>query len=151
MCVWAYTLTGIIIIHPSPKKEKLHFFTRFDEEQSIMEHLTYYQAIQAVRPYTRQNGFRTRLRFCVEYHHVSACEHMFANVLLMVQRAENLAGGAELGDAAVDYPDYPELGDALLDEPQRFPHAFVGLLVAVVAVVAFYVGRRSRNDAYQYV
>jgi hypothetical protein len=54
-----------------------------------------------------------------------------------------------LGKAEVDFPDFPELGDALLDEPQRFPYAHVGFLVAVVAVVAFYVGRRTRNDAYQ--
>jgi hypothetical protein len=64
---------------------------------------------------------------------------------------------AKLGDAETDvpdfpdFPDFPELGDALLDEPQRFPYPYVGLLVAVVAVVAFYVGRRTRNDAYQSV
>ena len=64
---------------------------------------------------------------------------------------------AKLGDAETDvpdfpdFPDFPELGDALLDEPQRFSHAYVGLIVAVVAVVAFYVGRRTRNDAYQSV
>ena len=59
--------------------------------------------------------------------------------------------GAMLGDAEVDFPEFPELGDALVDEPQRFSHAYVGLIVAVVAVVAFYVGRRTRNDAYQSV
>ena len=53
------------------------------------------------------------------------------------------AAAASLGEDEV-----AALGGELIEESHRFPYVYVGLFGAVVAFVAFYVGRRTRNDAY---
>ena len=40
------------------------------------------------------------------------------------------------------------LGGELIGESHSFPYAYVGLFGAVVAFIAFYAGRSTRNDAY---
>ena len=60
------------------------------------------------------------------------------------------AAAASLGeDEVAALGDHlPALGGELIEESHRFPYVYVGLFGAVVAFVAFYVGRRTRNDAY---
>ena len=60
------------------------------------------------------------------------------------------AAAASLGeDEVAALGDHlPALGGGLIEESHRFPYVYVGLFGAVVAFVAFYVGRRTRNDAY---
>ena len=65
-------------------------------------------------------------------------------------RRHGSAAAASLGEdgvAALGDP-LPALGGGLIEESHRFPYVYVGLFGAVVAFVAFYVGRRTRNDAY---
>ena len=60
------------------------------------------------------------------------------------------AAAASLGeDEVAALGDHlPALGGELIEESHRFPYVYVGLFGAVVAFVAFYIGRRTRNDAY---
>ena len=60
------------------------------------------------------------------------------------------AAAASLGeDEVAALGDHlPALSGELIEESHRFPYVYVGLFGAVVAFVAFYVGRRTRNDAY---
>ena len=60
------------------------------------------------------------------------------------------AAAASLGeDEVAALGDHlPALGGGLIEESHRFPYVYVGLFGAVVAFIAFYVGRRTRNDAY---
>ena len=79
-----------------------------------------------------------------------AIDHHVRNYVREAIRRHGSAAAASLGeDEVAALGDHlPALGGGLIEESHRFPYVYVGLFGAVVAFVAFYVGRRTRNDAY---
>ena len=69
-----------------------------------------------------------------------------ARAIDLIRRHAVLKGSAAAASLGED--EVAALGGELIEESHRFPYVYVGLFGAVVAFIAFYIGRRTRNDAY---